>query len=137
MNPNTDDAPVRPLSTPEPPENPAAGAPNDNPASNAAYIQPNQSGGSTSLPAQNGIALPYPGSSASVPKSLSNQQRIPIPGAQSKDEDTSIEREVIAKAMAVVQHTGHDPYLQAKEIAKVKADLLKRRYGKIIKVSEG
>jgi hypothetical protein len=139
MKPNSEDVQLRPLSMPEPSGNPGASTPVKTGEGNDAYIPPDQSGDDSAspLPAQNSIALPYPGSSASTPKSLNLQQRMPVPGAQSKGEDMSIEREVIAKAMSVVQHTGQDPYLQAKEIAKVKAELLKRRYGKIIKVSEG
>ncbi len=55
----------------------------------------------------------------------------------SDDDDMSIEKECIDKAKAIVQQTSSDPFLQAKELSKVKAELLKRRYGKELKISEG
>lgn len=52
------------------------------------------------------------------------------------DDETLIDKECISKAKAIVRQTSTDPFLQTKELTKIKADLLKRRYGKELKLSE-
>lgn len=47
------------------------------------------------------------------------------------DEDL-IEKEWVEKAKKVVAETRHDPYLQGREVSKLQADYLKKRYGKIV-----
>lgn len=43
-----------------------------------------------------------------------------------------IEKEWVEKAKQVVEETKHDPYLQGKEVSKLQADYLKKRYGKTV-----
>jgi hypothetical protein len=52
------------------------------------------------------------------------------------DGDTAFDEEWVAKAKAVVAHTHADPYLQSQELSKLKAQYIKLRYNKDIKVSE-
>lgn len=53
------------------------------------------------------------------------------------DEDL-IEKEWVEKAKKVVENTKHDPYLQGKEVSKLQADYLQKRYGKTVNLpSEG
>jgi hypothetical protein len=47
-----------------------------------------------------------------------------------------IEKEWVIKAKAIVENTRDDPHLQNKEMSKFKADYIKKRYNKDIKVSE-
>lgn len=47
-----------------------------------------------------------------------------------------IEKEWVNKAKAIVEATSHDPYAQNKEINKVKADYLKKRYNKDLPVTD-
>jgi hypothetical protein len=47
-----------------------------------------------------------------------------------------IEKEWVIKAKAIVEQTRYDPYRQNKEINRVKADYIKKRYNKDIKISE-
>lgn len=47
-----------------------------------------------------------------------------------------IEKEWVDKAKAIVNHTKDDPYNQNKEINKMKADYIKKRYNKDIQVGE-
>ena len=68
---------------------------------------------------------PSPGSAAA-----SATQRV------GDDDETLIDKECITKAKAIVRQTSTDPYLQTKELTKVRSDLLKRRYGKELKLSE-
>jgi len=46
-----------------------------------------------------------------------------------------IEKEWVIKAKAIVERTKDDPYQQKSEISRFKADYLKKRYNKDIKVS--
>lgn len=50
------------------------------------------------------------------------------------DEDL-IEKEWVDKAKKIVAQTKDDPYTQEKEVSKLQADYLKKRYGKEIKLS--
>ena len=50
------------------------------------------------------------------------------------DDTDLIEKEWVDKAKQIVAQTSHDPYLQNKEINKVKADYLKKRYNKDVKL---
>jgi hypothetical protein len=92
-----------------------------------------------STPQQTTSALPDPTMIALPAQQLSSGQPQMAGGpamAQAGDTDTIIEKECISKAKAIVERTGNDPFTQTQEIGKVKAELLKRRYGKELKTSE-
>lgn len=55
---------------------------------------------------------------------------------QIADDTDLIEKEWVDKAKEIVAQTAHDPYLQNKEINKVRAEYLKKRYNKELKQSE-
>ena len=55
---------------------------------------------------------------------------------QIADDSDLIEKEWVDKAKHIVEHTKHDPYRQNKEMTNMKADYLKKRYNKDIKLSE-
>jgi hypothetical protein len=88
---------------------------------------------------QGGPGLPEPLKMSSQGQNLTHfaQGGTGTNKTRADDENASIEEECIARAKLVVQETSGDPYLQVKEISKVKADLLNRRYGKVLKISEG
>ena len=67
-----------------------------------------------------------PGKAAPVTDDGSN----PI---QANDDDL-IEKEWVEKAKKVVSETKHDPYLQGREVSKLQADYLKKRYGKLVNI---
>ncbi len=50
------------------------------------------------------------------------------------DEDL-VEKEWVDKAKKIVGQTKNDPYSQEKEVSKLQADYLKKRYGKELKLS--
>jgi hypothetical protein len=77
------------------------------------------------------IALP-----TQHPTGLQTQTKVAPAAGTDDDSDMSIERECVAKAKAIVERTSSDPFTQTKEIGKVKAELLKKRYGKELKTSE-
>jgi hypothetical protein len=59
----------------------------------------------------------------------------PLPQSASADQDL-IEKEWVTKAKQIVEHNRDDPYKQSEELTVVKADYMKKRYGKNIKVSK-
>ena len=63
------------------------------------------------------------------------QPPISMPLAQSNDQSDDLDKEWIAKAKMIVEQTKHDPYLQSRELGKVKADYLRIRFNKHIKIS--
>jgi len=90
-------------------------------------------------------ALPKDPSSVSAnPLILDNQKpatppvATPVPSnnpAVASDNDL-IEKEWVAKAKEIVNKTKHDPHLETKEISLFRADYLKKRYNKELKVAE-
>lgn len=55
---------------------------------------------------------------------------------QIADDNDLIEKEWVDKAKEIVAHTGHDPYLQNREMNKVKAEYLRKRYNKDLKQAD-
>lgn len=54
---------------------------------------------------------------------------------QAEDSDL-IEKEWVDKAKEIVARTKYDPYAQNREITRMKADYMHKRYNKIIKIPE-
>jgi hypothetical protein len=52
------------------------------------------------------------------------------------DDGDLIEKEWVNKAKQIVERTRDDPYKQSEELTVFKADYMKKRYGKTIKVSQ-
>lgn len=52
------------------------------------------------------------------------------------DDTDVIEKEWVDKAKSVVEQTKSDPYMQEKEVSRLQADYLKKRYGKDIKLQD-
>lgn len=71
--------------------------------------------------------LPAPSQSAPAPTA---QPGNPLIAA----DDDLIEKEWVDKAKKIVQETRSDPYTQEREISKLQADYIKKRYGKDIKL---
>ena len=59
---------------------------------------------------------------------------IPIP-PEAEDSDL-IEKEWVERAKEIVEHTRDNPYEQQKALSLMKADYMKKRYNRDIKVSE-
>jgi hypothetical protein len=74
---------------------------------------------------------------ASVPLEPTQPLVAPVAMDSSTDDNTdALDEEWINKAKAVVEQTKHDPRLESTELSKVKADYLRIRYNKHIKVAE-
>ena len=52
------------------------------------------------------------------------------------DDADLIEKEWVIKAKEIVERTRQDPYTQNKEVEQIKADYMKKRYNKDIKLTE-
>lgn len=55
---------------------------------------------------------------------------------QIADDDDLIEKEWVESAKRIVARTAHDPHLQNREISKIRADYMKKRYNKDINLIE-
>ncbi len=96
----------------------------------------------TAPKASSPIAQPGQSMSSSPPpiQPMAQPATIPVPispdsPADAQDNDL-IEVEWVNKAKAIVDKTREDPHSQNKEINKFKADYIKKRYNKEIKVAE-
>lgn len=68
---------------------------------------------------------------SSVPTPISN---VSVP-SEAADSDL-IEKEWVERAKQIVDHTKDDPHEQQKALSRMKADYMKKRYNKDIKVSD-
>jgi len=82
--------------------------------------------------ASSSVAPPQLSQSTPVPPVTSSNHATP---AIADDVDL-IEKEWVEKAKQIVAQTRHDPYLQNREMNRMKADYMKKRYGKDIKLEE-
>ena len=88
----------------------------------------NNSQASSVLP----LAADDPSSIAASAQQLPAAQAYPLIA----DDADLIEKEWVNKAKEIVEKTKADPYQQNKEVNKVKADYLKKRYNKELKLAE-
>jgi Txe/YoeB family toxin of Txe-Axe toxin-antitoxin module len=95
--------------------------PSDNPAGAQSAAQPAPP---TSVPMVTPHDEPAPGSAG-----LSFTPQI-------ADDTDLIEKEWVERAKRIVEHTKHDPHEQTKEMNSMKADYLKKRYNKDLKLSD-
>ncbi len=77
------------------------------------------------------IPLPPPTVSVPAPQAPSDDSTGPTLAA----DDDVIEKEWVDKAKKIIADTQNDPYKREKEIGKLQADYLKKRYGKELGVS--
>ncbi|HUC88344.1 MAG TPA: hypothetical protein VMR95_04335 [Candidatus Binatia bacterium] len=91
-----------------------------------------QSSPQTSVPTN--PALPVPSATAHQPVS-DQPSSVPTNLPTTTDDADLIEKEWIIKAKAIVERTKDDPHQQNYEMSHFKADYLKKRYNKDIKVS--
>lgn len=92
----------------------------------------------TQIPVPNSKAINNPpqsdikgGEASQLPQ---NTTSIPIP-SEAEDSDL-IEKEWVERAKQIVAHTRHDPHEQQRALSLMKADYMKKRYNRDIKVSK-
>jgi hypothetical protein len=81
------------------------------------------------MPAQPFLPTPTQTSQASVVTQPANGNPL-VAG-----DDDLIEKEWVDKAKKIIQETRSDPYAQEKEVGKLQADYIKKRYGKDVKLA--
>ncbi len=77
------------------------------------------------------LATPDPVTPATAAGKAGAAQTTPVAMA---DDGDLIEKEWVEKAKAIVERTRNNPYQQSEELTEVKADYMKRRYDKALKV---
>jgi hypothetical protein len=90
------------------------------------------------------VSTQLPSSVSANPILLDNQQPLTAPASLTvandnppkADDNDLIEKEWVTKAKEIVEKTKHDPHLETKEISLFRADYLKKRYNKELKVAE-
>lgn len=80
------------------------------------------------------IPLPVP-TAGGVPQTDATSTTQPT-GLQIEDDGDLIEKEWVNKAKQIVERNRNDPYKQSEELTVFKADYMKKRYDKTIKVSK-
>ncbi len=76
-------------------------------------------------------AITAPAATVQTPTVAQPQQGTPL---VAKDDDL-IEQEWVQRAKKIVEDTKNDPYLQEREVSRLQADYLQKRYGKELKLS--
>jgi hypothetical protein len=87
-----------------------------------------------------GHTLPTPQLALAPAGNLSTPVLSPLPLANDSNplvasDDEVIEKEWVDKAKKIITQTKDDPYQQEKEVSKLQADYLKKRYGKELKIA--
>jgi len=79
---------------------------------------------------------PQPVPQSTAPTGPSSQTSAPVDTPMIADDVDLIEKEWVHKAKEIVDKTKEDPYLQNKEIGRLRADYMKKRYDKDIKLQK-
>jgi hypothetical protein len=137
MNPTTPERPEMQLPPPVAEQMPPAGQPEGVPAASELAPVPAEGarqGGAAPPPAvpvaTPGVPGPQP--AAAQPANDNSQAQAALPAAQDGD---LIEKEWVTKAKAIVDQTKEDPYKQSEALTMFKADYMKKRYNRTIKLN--
>ena len=83
-------------------------------------------------PQQTPMSQPFPTAAPADPGLPTTPANMPAIA----DDTDLIEKEWVVKAKEIVARTKNDPYQQNKEVERVKAEYLKKRYNKDVKIAE-
>lgn len=139
MNPTSNETNGLKLPTPVTEQTPITGISTEQAVPSVPELAPNafeQNPNGASIAAQPlpSIPLPQPAQSASTDVPLPTSSATIVPDVA--DDGDLIEKEWVNKAKQIVEKTRDDPYMQSKEMTLFKADYMKKRYNKSIKLSE-
>ena len=80
------------------------------------------------------------GDGSAAPSAPTGSSTTPAPVALNDDLNADdadlIEKEWVTRAKTIVENTKNDPHAQNKQISQVKAEYIKKRYNKDVKVSD-
>ncbi|HSX45903.1 MAG TPA: hypothetical protein VLG27_02750 [Candidatus Saccharimonadia bacterium] len=136
MGPNSNESLQLPAPMPE--QGPVTGGSNEalpQKAEKAPSPEAAQQAGAAPPPSLPTIPLPTP---PAMPAPLQSAGPVSSKGnpAQAADDRDLIEKEWVTKAKQIVEQTHDDPFKQSEELNVFKADYMKKRYNRTIKVSK-
>jgi hypothetical protein len=99
-------------------------------AENAPMLQP------AAPPLPPPMAQATPSVQPQAPAGMPPQTAAAAAAASADDATDALDEEWVNKAKAIVEHTKADPFIESKELSNAKADYLRIRYNKQIKVVE-
>lgn len=112
------------------------GVPDDN-RQEVAPLSPERKSASGNQSAQGDssyASLPLPQAPQPAPQPVNNTANADSsPGPAIADDVDLIEKEWVDKAKSIVNEHKHDPHTQEKEVGRLQADYLQKRYGKTLK----
>lgn len=71
-----------------------------------------------------------------MPAAAASPQALAPSASAADDNVTDLDEEWVRKAKAIVEKTKNDPFQASRELGRMKADYLRTRYNKQIKVAE-
>jgi hypothetical protein len=89
----------------------------------------------TAAPPLPPMAQPMPAPQVSNPLPQNAPGTVSSTGS-ADDSSDALDEEWVNKAKAIIERTKNDPYVESRELGKAKADYLRIRYNKQIKVAE-
>lgn len=101
-----------------------------------ADLPQNNSNPSGQVPATGGVVPQNPNPSDQPDKLVNTEEFTEIAMPSGAEDTDLIEKEWVERAKQIVEHTREDPYEQQRALSQMKADYLKKRYNKDIKVSD-
>lgn len=138
MNPASRETPG--ISLPPPVAEQASGqadgiqaAPEQGPAAPEMTSRPAAAQPAGVLPAVPVDPAPVPAQSRTHNDDSSTTSSVPL---SLSDDNDKVEKEWVGKVKRVITQTQHDPHKQNEEVTLIKADYMKQRYNKIIKVEK-
>jgi hypothetical protein len=135
MNPSSNETN---LNLPPPVQEQATG--NSGETSSANPEQPNAAAEQASQPPQTmpiavpAMPVPTATNTQAVDQNTTNSTTQPV--VDNTEDSDLIEKEWVTKAKQIVERTREDPHKQSQELTVFKADYMKRRYNKSIKLAE-
>lgn len=98
---------------------------------------PQQGGAATMPPVQVGSAPQQTATAPIMNAAATANTPVPVQGALTANDTDLIEKEWVERAKSIVDQTKDNPHMQNKAMSKFKADYVKKRYNKELKVTEG
>ena len=136
MNPNRGESSQANFELPPQPPSPEA---NGQPAERAAEglpARPEQAGKQANQPALPAVPDDIPTADEPAIPGVNDEPQDSFDPHQAAQESDHIEREWVDKTKTVISQTRDDPFAQKREMSKLKADYIQKRFNKHVKTDE-
>ena len=131
MNPHSNEVPAPQSPTEQIPQGSSDSSGSIEKAPASGENTPSPSNAAPPIPALPAVSLP---AMPPAPVQAAAGQAIQSQTSSIRDDGDLIEKEWVNKAKQIVERTRDDPYKQSEELTVFKADYMKKRYGKAIKL---